>query len=114
MTVLIEFSEWLLRNKYETSLVKENLLMASDILLEVEFDDNLEDKEEEGDGAQTIFSRSSRGKMSNMNRSERTGASRSKRGRGQMTVGGDSRGMSRIQKSTANSRMSKTGSKRDN
>jgi hypothetical protein len=45
--------------------VKENLLMASDILLEIEYDDSPMDEGEDV-GASTIFSRSSRGKRSSM------------------------------------------------
>jgi len=41
--ILIEFSEWLLRNKYENDMIKDNLLIASDILLEVEMDENEDD-----------------------------------------------------------------------
>lgn len=119
VTILIEFSEWLLRNKYEVSLVKENLLMAADILLEVELDLNMDDEDEEEDeahGAHTIFSRSSRGKRSGFGgRSEHTGGrSRQKSKRDQLNVGLDSNNVSRLQKSSAQqqSRMNRA-SKRD-
>ena len=65
--ILIEFSEWLLRNKYDVGIVRENLVMASDILLEVEEgdDEKLGDASEDMDNdQQTVFSRSSRGKKS--------------------------------------------------
>lgn len=65
--ILIEFSEWLLRNKYDVSIVRENLLMSSDILLEieeVEEEDLAEGSQDSLNDQQTIFSRSSRGKKS--------------------------------------------------
>lgn len=44
--VLIEFSEWLLRNGNEKQLVVENLNMAADTLIDIEID---EDEDEEDD-----------------------------------------------------------------
>lgn len=41
--ILIEFSEWLLRNKYENEIIRDNLLIASDILLEIEMDETEDD-----------------------------------------------------------------------
>jgi hypothetical protein len=35
----MEFSEWLLRNSYDLRIVKDNLLLASDRLLEIEMDE---------------------------------------------------------------------------
>jgi hypothetical protein len=43
--VLIEFSEWLLRNGNEKPLVIEHLNMAADTLIEIEMDDEDEDEE---------------------------------------------------------------------
>lgn len=45
--VLIEFSEWLLRNGNEKQLVIENLMSAADTLIEIEMED--EEEDEEGD-----------------------------------------------------------------
>ncbi len=59
--VLIEFSEWLLRNRYDVRIIRDNLLMASDILLEIEMDEY----EDQDDNNKTIFSRSSRGRHTN-------------------------------------------------
>jgi len=41
--ILMEFSEWLLRNKYENEIIRDNLLIASDILLEIEMDETEDD-----------------------------------------------------------------------
>ena len=43
--IYIEFSEWLLRNKYEVETISNNLLMAADILMEIEYED--EDDEDD-------------------------------------------------------------------
>ncbi|CAD8135763.1 unnamed protein product [Paramecium octaurelia] len=67
--VLIEFSEWLLRNGNEKQLVIENLMQAADTLIEIEMEDD--EEEEEGDEEQnssTIFSRSTRGKKSTVSK----------------------------------------------
>jgi hypothetical protein len=41
--ILIEFSEWLLRNGYEKNLVEENLLMGADMLIDIENDEEEEE-----------------------------------------------------------------------
>ena len=45
MEVLIEFSEWLLRNGNEKQLVLENLNQAADALFDIEMDDDEEEDE---------------------------------------------------------------------
>lgn len=61
--VYVEFAEWLLRNGYESKDVVDNLLTASDMLVDIEVGDEDEDDGEDGeDKGTTIFSRSTRGK----------------------------------------------------
>ena len=38
--IYIELSEWLLRNHYSNDLIQENLLLAADILIEIELEDD--------------------------------------------------------------------------
>ena len=67
--VLIEFSEWLLRNGNDKQLAIDNLLVASDTLIEIELDDEDEDDEEHDEKkSSTIFSRSTRGKKSQVSK----------------------------------------------
>lgn len=44
--ILIEFSEWLLRNGNDKQLVLENLTFAADTLIEIEMDEDEEEDEE--------------------------------------------------------------------
>jgi hypothetical protein len=111
--VLIEFSEWLLRNKYDIKIVRENLLMASDILLEIEEaeeDEIVEASEDSQAERQTIFSRSSRGKKSVFSKFSSNDPLRKR----DPTVAASSSNASRIQKRAAGSesRLNKA-SKRD-
>ena len=43
--ILIEFSEWLLRNGNDKQLVLENLTLAADTLIEIEMDEDDEEEE---------------------------------------------------------------------
>jgi hypothetical protein len=43
--ILIEFSEWLLRNGNDKQLVLENLNYAADTLIEIEMDEDDDDEE---------------------------------------------------------------------
>lgn len=38
--IYIEFSEWLLRNQYDNELIKDYLLSAADLLIQIEIDDD--------------------------------------------------------------------------
>jgi hypothetical protein len=72
---LVEFSEWLLRNSYDINVVKDNLLMAADLLFEIEIDED--DEDENDDNNKTVFSRSSRNKTNKSNASMRSRKSES-------------------------------------
>ena len=76
--VLIEFSEWLLRNGYDYKQIQENLYWASDMLFKIEVDedddDDDDDEGEEDRGQSNVYSRSSRGKRSSISRARSKGA----------------------------------------
>lgn len=78
--VLIEFSEWLLRNGNEKQLVVENLTVAADTLIDIEIDED--EDEEDGDEEQhssTIFSRSTRGKKSQVSKQSKQKSKQTKK-----------------------------------
>lgn len=73
--VLIEYAEWMLRNNSPREEIEQILLGASDVLIEIEHDEEDEDDEEEDDenvdlGPPTLYSKSSRGKKSAISKSK--------------------------------------------
>ena len=60
------------RENYKREEIEEYLYLAADILIEVEHEEEEEEDEEEGNYApQTIFSRSSRGKKSQISKTSK-------------------------------------------
>ena len=69
--VLIEFSEWLLRNGYEYRMVNDNLLEAANVLVDIEIEQRDDDDEDFGEDharSNSIYSKSSR-KLSSVSKS---------------------------------------------
>lgn len=63
--VFIEYAEWMLRNNNARKEIEDNLLVASNILIEIEHDEEDEDEEEEDEenaelGPPTLYSKSSK------------------------------------------------------
>jgi hypothetical protein len=110
VSILIEFSEWLLRNKYDVKVVRENLLMGSDILLAIE-EDPADNEDVDGDQV-TVFSRSSRGKKSVFSKVSGVDGSRKKDGAGSMK-GTDGVGSKQALKGSGNDTRMNKSSKRD-